>query len=124
MKQEEFNELFRQRTKKLALAIITITTPLKYSDALGVIRKQLIRASTSVASNFRAVCRSRSDREKFSKLCIVVEEADEVPFWIEMLIEAELITMQAMSDIVQEADEILKVMSAYKKRLYDDLNKY
>ncbi|MGB3080066.1 MAG: four helix bundle protein [Saprospiraceae bacterium] len=123
MKQEEFNELFRQRTKKLALTIIKITSPLKYSDALGVIRKQLIRASTSVASNFRAVCRSRSDREKFSKLCIVVEEADETPFWIEMLVEAELITLEEMSDIVQEADEILKVMSAYKKRLYDDLNK-
>jgi four helix bundle protein len=123
MKQEEFNELFRRRTKKLALAIIRITSPIKYSDALGVIRKQVVRTSTSVASNFRAVCRARSDREKFSKLCIVVEEADETPFWIEMLVETELITLEEMSDIVQEADEILKVMSAYKKRLYDDLNK-
>ncbi|MBK9983979.1 MAG: four helix bundle protein [Saprospiraceae bacterium] len=123
MKQEEFNELFRQRTKKLALTIIKITSPLKYSDALGVIRKQLIRASTSVASNFRAVCRSRSDREKFSKLCIVVEEADETPFWIEMIIAGEFLAKEEMSDIEQEADEILKVMSAYKKRLYDDLNK-
>lgn len=123
MKQEEFNELFRRRTKNLALAIIKITAPIKYSDALGIIRKQVIRASTSVASNFRAVCRSRSDREKFSKLCIVVEEADETPFWIEMLVEAEFITIGEVSDIAQEADEILKVMSAYKKRLDDDLSK-
>ncbi|MEP7323446.1 MAG: four helix bundle protein [Saprospiraceae bacterium] len=123
MKQEEFNELFRRRTKNLALAIIKITAPIKYSDALGIIRKQVIRASTSVASNFRAVCRSRSDREKFSKLCIVVEEADETPFWIEMLVEAEFIIIGEVSDIAQEADEILKVMSAYKKRLDDDLSK-
>ncbi|MEP6794159.1 MAG: four helix bundle protein [Saprospiraceae bacterium] len=124
MKQEEFNELFRRRTKNLALAIIKTTAPLKYSDALGVIRKQVIRSSTSVASNFRAVCRARSEKEKFSKLCIVVEEADETPFWIEMLVEADFITNEEVADITEEADEILKVMSAYKKRLDDDLSKY
>jgi four helix bundle protein len=88
MKQNEFNELFRNRTKFLALKIITLLSPLKYSDALGVMRKQIIRSSTSVASNFRAACRARSEKEKFDKLCIVVEEADETLFWLEMLVEA------------------------------------
>ena len=97
MKQEDFNELFRQRTKKLALEIIRIVSPLKYSDALGVIRKQLIKASTSVAANFRAVCRARSERERFSKLCIVVEEADETVFWMEMMMDGEMISEILMS---------------------------
>jgi hypothetical protein len=47
MKQEDFNELFRQRTKKLALDIIRIVSSIKYSDAVGVLRKQLIKACTS-----------------------------------------------------------------------------
>ena len=117
MKQEDFNKLFRQRTKKLALEIIRIVSPLKYSDALGVIRKQLIKASTSVAANFRAVCRARSERERFSKLCIVVEEADETVFWMEMMMDGEMISEILMSPFKNEAEEILKVMAAFKKRL-------
>lgn len=116
MDQESFNEKFRQRTKRLALEIIKLVSPLKYSDALGVLRKQIISSSTSVAANFRAVCRGRSERERFSKICIVVEEADETLFWLEMLKEADFISPEQTFDIEQEATEILKVMSSYKKR--------
>ena len=58
MMQKEFNELFRARTKKLALENIAIVSELKYSDALSVIRKQLIRSVTSVAANYRVSCRA------------------------------------------------------------------
>jgi four helix bundle protein len=117
MKQEDFNELFRYRTKAVALEIIRITSAIKFSDSVGVIRKQLIRSVTSVAANFRAVCRARSEKERFAKLCIVVEEADETLFWIEMLIEANFITFDEMSKSQKESEEILKVMSAFKKKL-------
>ena len=82
-----------------------------------MIRKQLFRAVTSVAANFRAVWRARSDKERFAKLCIVVEEADETLFWIEMLTEADFIDVEAIANIRDEAGEILKVMSAFKKKL-------
>ena len=117
MKQEDFNEQFRRRTKQLALDIIRKLSEIKYSDALGVIRKQDFRACTSVASNFRAVCRSRSEREKFSKLCTVVEEADETVFWLEMVVEAGFLPLEELENQLKESDEILKVMAAYKKRL-------
>lgn len=117
MKQEEFNELFRNRTKRLALEIIRITSGLKFSDGLSIIRKQLIRSVTSVAANYRAVCRARSERERFAKLCIVVEEADETLFWIEMLVEGNFITEDEMDKLKKESEEILKVMSAFRKKL-------
>jgi len=117
MKQKDFNDQFRSRTKLLALSIIKLLSPLKYSDALGVMRKQEFRACTSVASNFRAVCRARSERERFSKLCIVVEEADETIFWLEMIVEAGYLAIENVSYHINEATEILKVMSAYKKLL-------
>jgi four helix bundle protein len=117
MKQEEFNEIFRNRTKKLSLEIIQIVSRLPYSDALGIIRKQLIRSVTSVAANFRAVCRARLDRERYAKLCIVVEEADEVLFWVEMITESGLVSKEELSSAYMEAEEILKAMSAFKKRL-------
>ena len=117
MKQEDFNELFRARTKKLALNIIAIVSELKYSDALSIIRKQLIRSVTSVAANYRAVCRARSEKEKYAKLCIVVEEADETLFWIELLIDGGFITEEKLSALRNESEEILKVMSSYRSKL-------
>jgi len=117
MKQEEFNEIFRQRTKALSLEVIRIVSELKYSDAIGIIRKQLFKSVTSVAANFRAVCRARSDKERYSKLCIVVEEADETLLWIEMLIDGGFITVEKIENPQKEAEEILKVMAAFKKKL-------
>jgi four helix bundle protein len=117
MRQEEFNELFRQRTKTLSLEIIRIVSELKYSDALNVIRKQLFKSVTSVAAKFRAACRARSDKERYSKLCIVVEEADETLFWIEMLIDGGFIGISKIESSKKESEEILKVMAAFKKKL-------
>lgn len=117
MKQEEFNEQFRNRAKCLALSVIGLVGSLAYTDALGVLRKQLIRSVTSVAANFSAVCRARSQRERFSKLCIVVEEADETLFWLEMIVEGKFIAKEKIDHIYNEAEEILKVMSAFKTRL-------
>ncbi len=117
MKQEEFNEQFRRRTKQLALDIIKMVSSIPYSDALGVIRKQLIKASTSMAANFRASCRARSDQELFSKLCIVVEETDETVFWLEMLVDGDFISAEEVAPMSKEELEILYVMSAYRKKI-------
>jgi len=84
---------------------------------LGVMRKQEIRHCTSIASNFRAACRARSERERFADLCIVVEDADETTFWLERLVDAEFIGIELVEKLINEATEILKVMSAFKKHL-------
>jgi len=99
MRQEDFNEVFRNRSKAVALEVIRLTASLPYNDACFIIKKQLIRSITWVAANFRAVCRGRSDKEKFAKLCMVVEEADESLFWIEMLEESNFIAMDKTASV-------------------------
>lgn len=81
-----------------------------------------MRSGASVAANYRAVCRARSDRERYAKLCIVVEEADETQFWLELLIESDLIQADVLTNICKEIDEIVKVMGTYKFRLEKNLN--
>lgn len=112
-----YNEVFKERTKAFALLIIKEVMAIKYDDALGVMRKQFIRCATSVAANYRAVIRARSKRERFAKMCIVVEEADETCFWLEMLHEAKYITTSQFETLSAEANEILKVMSTYRSKL-------
>jgi four helix bundle protein len=117
MKQEDFNTQFRNRTKANSVKIIKIVSKIKYSEESSVLKKQLVRCSTSVTANFRAACRARSEKEKYAKLCIVVEEADETLLWLELFVECEIIPQETINDVYTEALEILKVMSAFKHKL-------
>ena len=113
----------QKERKKLALDIIVELCELKYSDKISNIRKQVIRSSSSSACNYRAMCRARSLKEKYSKICIVVEEADETLFWLEMIEELSVIEKGEIKILMQEADEILKTTASYKKKLKEDLDK-
>lgn len=113
-----YNEIFRARTKALSIAVIKAVDNLHYSDGLSVVRKQLIRSVTSVAANYRAACRARSEKEKFAKICIVVEEADETLFWLELMEEMGYLPLNKLVPIKSETEEILSVMSAYRSKLH------
>ena len=113
----DYNQIFRDRTKKLCVSIIKTLSVLPYSEDLSVIRKQIYRSFTSVAANYRAVGRARSEKEKFAKLCIVVEEADETQFWLEIIEELDYLPAEKLNHLIVECDEIVKVMTTYKKKL-------
>jgi four helix bundle protein len=91
MDKIELTEELLRRTKQFALRIIKFYQVLPKSGESQVIGKQILRCGTSVAANYRAACRARSKAEFFSKICIVVEEADETAFWLDFMIEARLI---------------------------------
>ncbi len=107
----------QEQTKIFALCIIRMYTALPKTTEAQVLGKQVLRSGTSVGANYRAVCRARSERERYSKLCIVVEEADETMFWLEMMLEAGFLLEEKTQPIINEAEEILKVMSAFKNKL-------
>lgn len=86
----DFKSIFAERTKQLTILIINELSKLPYSDKVSVIRKQIFGSSSSVAANYRAMCRARSKKEKYAKICIVVEEADETVFWLEIIEEIKM----------------------------------
>ena len=109
----------RDRTKKFALRIIKLSTALPRSSEAQVIGKQLLRSGTSVAANFREASRARSDAEFVAKLGIVEQELDESMLWMEHLIESGIMPAIRLADLVNEADEltriIVKAIQATKK---------
>ncbi|MEI6555981.1 MAG: four helix bundle protein [Paludibacter sp.] len=114
----DFNEKYRERTKKFAVSIILFYAKYcKQTEELRVIGKQLLRSGTSVAANFRAFTRGRSESEKFSKLCIVVEETDETQFWLEIIEEANLLEINTFQNLKNEADELIKIFTATKNKM-------
>ena len=121
MMEINYNQIFAKRTKALAIKIINELTELPYSDKVSVIRKQIFRSASSTAANYRAMCRARSDKEKYAKICIVVEEADETVFWLEVIEEVNMISQTRIDEVMKEAIEILKVTSTYKSKLRSKL---
>jgi len=111
----EFAEAFKKRTKKFVVDNIKLFRTLPKTEEAKIIGRQLLRSSSSVGANYRAVCRARSQAEFHSKLSTVVEEADESVFWMEILIEAEVISENILNPLLQEANEILKVASTSRK---------
>jgi four helix bundle protein len=118
----EFAEAFKKRTKKFVVDNIKFFRTLPKTEEAKIIGRQLLRSSSSVGANYRAACRARSKAEFHSKLSTVVEESDESVFWMEILIEAEIVGQQTISHLLQEGNEILRVVSASRKTVSTNKN--
>jgi len=105
-------EELKARTKQFALRVIKLVNALPKTTAGFVIGKQLMKSGTSVGANYRAVCRARSRAEFLSKIAIVIEEADESAFWLEIIIESKLMQAGLVAPLLNEADEIIAIMVA------------
>jgi four helix bundle protein len=104
-----------QRTKQFALRIFKLVGALPQTIQGRAVAAQLIRSGTSVAANYRAACRARSKPEFVAKLGVVEEEADESAFWLELIMETNLLSATKVKPLLNEASEIVAMMASSKK---------
>ncbi len=105
------NTDLKERTKQFALRILRLYQALPRREESRVLGKQLLRSGTSVGANYRAACRGRSRAEFVAKLGIVLEEADETVFWLELLQESGIVSTQKLESLVQEARELTAIFT-------------
>ena len=105
-------DLLKDRTKRFALQVIQLCRALQRSQETSIISRQLLRSATSVGANYRAVCRARSTADFVSKLGIVLEEADETLFWIELLVESGAAHPDRIASVRTEANELVSIFVA------------
>lgn len=108
-------EELKQRTKRFSLRVIKLVGALPTNVEGRAIGNQLVRSGTSVGANYRAVCRARSKAEFIAKLGTVEEEADESAFWMELIIESELMKRDLVESLLNEANEIVAIIAASRK---------
>ena len=108
---------FKARTKKLAVAIIKQMDRLPQSRVVDVVARQIIRSGTSVGANYRAACRAKSTADMINKLKMVEEESDETAYWLEILVEAELVKQDQVASVYKETNEVLSMTVASLKTL-------
>ena len=100
----------KRRTKKFGLRVIRLVQSLPNDHVSRRLGDQLLRSGTSVGANYRAACRGRSTAEFCSKLGIVEEETDESIYWMELLVESNLVKESLVTDLIAEGSEILAIV--------------
>ena len=103
------------RTKDYANRVVKLCAALPNNWVAQTLGKQLLRSGTSVGANYRAVCRARSSSDFINKLRIVEEECDESLFWMEILIDNNLVKPKRLEPLMREANEILSIVVASAK---------
>ena len=106
------HDVLRNRAHQFAVKIVGLFQKLPKSEEARIIGKQLIRSAMSVAANYRAAGRSRSQAEFVSKMGIVVEEADETVFWVELLGDTKIVSKEALREFDRESRELLAIFAA------------
>jgi len=112
-----FNEKYRVRTFDFALNILKTLRQIPDNQESRILKHQLIRSSTSIASNFRAACVSRSEKEWYSKMSIVIEETDETQFWLELFESLYSEYESGFGLLKSESSELLKIFSKARGKL-------
>ena len=105
----------KARTKRFALDVIRCCRSMPSGDEFVIIRRQVIRSSTSVASNYRVAQRAKSKPDFISKLGTAEEEADETLIWLECLDELTEYKRSELQRLLKEADELVAILTASRK---------
>ena len=108
-------EELKKRTKEFSLRVFRLVEALPKNYAGKAIAAQLVRSGSSIGANYRAACRGRSKAEFRAKLGIVIEEADESAYWLELIIEGEFLDAGRVEPLLQEANELCAIMAASRK---------
>lgn len=107
-----FRDAMTQRTRAFALRVYKLCSSLPNSPESWHMRDQLFRCATSVAANYRAALRAKSDRDYLNKLKICEEESDESGFWMEMLVACNLVPMNKIESLIRESGELTAIITA------------
>ncbi|MHC4150095.1 MAG: four helix bundle protein, partial [Planctomycetota bacterium] len=108
-------EELKDRTKQFAHRCVKLATALPMTAPGDHIRKQLIKCSSSVASNYRAACIAQSRASFVSKLSIVIEESDESCFWLEFAVDEKLVKEKKVVSLLNEAKQLTSVFVSSRK---------
>jgi len=115
-------EDLRKRLKVFALRIIKLSESLPNGNTGNTLGRQIIRSGTSPGANYRAACLGKSDKDFLNKLKMVEEELDETLYWLELIVESGLVKPNLLDDLIQENQELFKIIASSITTMKKKLN--
>lgn len=117
-------EQLKERTFNFGVRVVKAVESLPKTEIGKTLGRQLLRAGTSVGANYRAAARARSRADFIAKLGIVEEECDETLYWMEMIVELELVKEARLAKLMNEANELLAIVVASIKTARSNRRKW
>ncbi len=111
----------QQRLKLFAYRTVNVTDHLPPCKLSRIIEDQLLRSSFSAAANYRAACNAISKKSFISKLSIAFEESDESLFWLQCIVDNNLLNKAKMDAILRESIELASILAASRKSAQNNL---
>lgn len=120
MKSKDAPQPLNQRTKVYALRIIKVYNALPRASDAQIIGRQLLRSGTSVGANYREGSRARSNAEMKAKFGLCLQELEESAYWMELLVEAGIVSETALERLIDETNQLLAIFPIAIKRISAD----
>jgi four helix bundle protein len=114
-------EELKSRTKQFAIRIMALVENLPHTREADIVARQILRSATSVGANYRSACRARSKPDFISKITVVEEEADETLFWLELIAERNMLPINRLKDLMNEANELVAIFVSSAKTVKQGL---
>ena len=99
----------RARTKKFALRIIKLYQNLTHTGEAQILGKQVLRSGTSVGAQYREACRAKSPADFVNMMGGSLKDLDETSYWLELLVEGEIVPAAKLADLQKETDELIAI---------------
>jgi four helix bundle protein len=106
------NEELIERTMAFAIRVLRLAEQLPRSVAGTIVARQVARSGTSVAANYRAALRGKSRADFINKITIVLEEADETAFWVDLTGRAKLLPKEQLNSLRDEAEQLVRIFNS------------
>ena len=111
------------KTKRFAVKIIRFSNTLIAEKKEYIISRQVLRSGTAIGANTRECWNAQSKADFISKLSIALKEADETQYWLEILVESEMIDQACFEELNSDLKEIIALLTASIKTAKLNLNK-
>lgn len=114
---DERQKQMRARTKRFALAIVSLFVALPKSTVAQVLGRQVLRSGTSVGAHYREACRAKSDADFVRKIEGALQELDEAAYWLELFAESKITSEGSVQVLLMEVDELMAIFVTVVKSL-------
>ncbi|MCK9417933.1 MAG: four helix bundle protein [Nitrospirae bacterium] len=117
MENKEFAKALEKRTREFAVKIIRLSAKLPNTAEAKVIKNQITKSGTSIGANYREANRSRSKADFKSKIRICESEASETQYWLEVIVDANMLRVEDVNAEYVECGELLAIFTKIAKTL-------
>jgi len=117
MQNKEFAKGLEKRTREFAVKIICLSAKLPNTTESKVIKNQIKKSGTSIGANYREANRARSKADFKSKIKICESEASETQYWLEVIIDANMLSRDEVNAEYDECGELLAILTSISKKI-------